>query len=204
MISSKSLMSLSTSGNSKCDPEELEPDSQVQSIRFSSEWCCSLLLLFIPRKSVMDSKSAKWVNSVWGNSVLLWCKSLILQLPPNRKLVVKGSMTGWGGGRGATGEEATTVLLSELGGGCVWPALLDSKKLVTTSGNVWRMTSGGVGCDSCCCCCWVTAAVTTGDVACTTVPMLLDLAWLTIIEVKSALLVAAAGSTWAEIECDTL
>ena len=151
MISSKSLMSLSTSGNSKCDPEELDPDSQVQSIRLSSEWwSCSLLLLFIPRKSVMDSKSAKWVNSVWGNSVLLWCKSLILQLPPNRKLVVKGSMTGWGGGRAgeATGEEAT-----ELGGGCVWPALLDSKKLVTTSGNVWRMTSGGVGCDSCCCCC---------------------------------------------------
>ena len=180
MISSKSLMSPRTSGNSKWDPEELDPDSQVQSnfvlswpkVSISNSAGCSLLLLFIPKKSVMDSRSAKWVISVWGRvSEVRVFISLILQ-PPNRKLAVSGSMTGWGWG-------------------CVWPALLDSKKLVTTSGKDWRMTSGGV-----LTVCWFTTGVGT-DGVCTN-PLLFELAWLTIIEVKSALLVGA-GSTWAEI-----
>ena len=195
--------------NSKCEPPDpLELDSQSnfvdskESIRSRSDvltapplllltgWPLRLLLFSllllaaaIPKKSVMDSKSAKWVSSVVVVcSVALLLAAMVLTFvtvvaviplvalswPLKRKLVVKGSIT----------DLASLAAVADC-----------SKKLETTLGSVCRMTSGGVtpwgfwGCRG-----W---GCTVGVLA----P-----SWLTRIEVKSAVDAATVGRTWAEIK----
>ena len=201
--------------NSKCDPPDpLELDSQSRwvSIRSRSDpvpvtgllhpgsdsdtLLLLLLLADMPKKSVMDSKSAKWLRSVCSVAADLLIEEVtigvtadlvvvaavsetatsadVVSWPLNRKLVVNGSITDLPTATPEAGAALTTAVA-----GC-------SRKDVTTSGSVCRMTSGGLfwGCRGWGCCCFI------GDRGCPP--------WLTRIEVKLAVDAATVGRTWAE------
>lgn len=157
----------------------------------------------MPKKSVMDSKSAKWLSSVdccCSVVLLLWVIVVVVVLtglavsPLNRKLAVSGSITDLvvvcpttlGVGAAAVGLLLLAAASAEAE---VW-----SKKFVTTSGSefICKMTSGGFwGWRGWGCCCWW------GDCTRATPPPAGE--GLTRIEVKSAVPDATLGRTWAEI-----
>ena len=149
----------SVQGNSKCEaPLELDPDSQVHSSLLESDspkvsmmslgiMVLSTTELLLPRgkRSAMDSRSARLLSSVEESCstftfcCMCLCDAVGPTVLPSKKLVVRGSITVDEAGAVATRELTTDDVVVVKAAA----ELADSKKLVTTSGSVCRMTSGG-------------------------------------------------------------